>query len=150
MGSEVHTDLGTTGPDRGQCLPARQGPGRRHRQPWRPGCESHGAREVPGRRKTIGGWDPPEEEAQDALAEAAGKEAVADGAAEDAADAATGREEAEVERRSVGDDDTSAGREGGTPSRPGRKELITYRKRCEYQRDRSSCTDGKRAASSSW
>ena len=111
---------------------------------------------MPGRRKTIGGWDPPEEEAQDALAEAAGKEAVADGAAEDAAGAATGGEEAEVEAAAVGDDadatdaDTSAGREGGTPSRPGRKELITYRKRCEYQRDRSSCTDGKRAASSSW
>ena len=80
---------------------------------------------------------------------------MADGAAEDAADAATGGEEAEVEAAAVGDDDadatdaeTSAGWEGGTPSWPGGKELITYRKRYEYQRD--SCTDGKRAVSSSW
>ena len=99
--------------------------------------------------------DPPEEEAQDALAEAAGRGAVADGAAGGAAGAATGGEEAEVEAAVVGDDDadatdadTSAGREGGTPSWPGGKELITYRKRYEYQRD--SCTDGKRAVSSSW
>ena len=89
------------------------------------------------------------------LSEAAGKVAVADGAAEDAAGAATCGEEAEVEAAVVGDDDadatdadTSAGREGGTPSWPGGKELITYRKMCEYQRD--SGTDGKRATSSSW
>ena len=99
--------------------------------------------------------DPPEEEARDALSEAAGKEAVADGAAEDAAGAATSGEEAEVEAAAVGDDDadatdadTSAGREGGTPSWPGGKELVTYRKMHEHQRD--GRTDGKRAASSSW
>ena len=52
--------------------------------------------------------NPPEEEARDALAEAAGEEAVADGAAEDAADATTGGEEAEVEAASVGDDDADS------------------------------------------
>ena len=80
---------------------------------------------------------------------------MADGAAEDAAGAAAGGEEAEVEAEAVGDDDadatdadTSAGREGGTPSWPGGKELVTYRKMHEHQRD--GRTDGKRAASSSW
>ena len=95
------------------------------------------------------------EEARDALSEAAGKEAAAAAAAEGAGADATGAGWAEVEAAAVVDDDadetdaeTSAGREGGTPSWPGGKELITYRKMYEYQRD--SRTDEKRAASSSW
>ena len=71
-------------------------------------------------------------------------------------DDATGAGWAEVEAAAVVDDDadatdaeTSAGRDGGTPSWPGGEVLITCRRMDEYPRD--SCTDGrKEQTSSSW
>ena len=116
-------------------------------------CAAEGAEGPTG----AGGWvGVPVEEARDALAEAAGEDAVADVAAGGAVDDATGGEGAEVEAAAVGDDDadatdadTSAGRGGGTPSWPGGKELITYRRKYEYQVD--SRTDVVRErTSSSW
>ena len=52
----------------------------------------------------------------------------------------------EAEAAAVGDDDdadASASLGGGTPARPGGKELITYRRTHEHQRD--SRVDGERA-----
>ena len=84
----------------------------------------------------------PVRETRDARSEAAGKCGVVDEAAEGAAGGATEEEGAEVEAAAVVDDDadatdadTSAGRGGGTPSGPGGKELITYRRMYEYQGD---------------
>ena len=71
-----------------------------------------------------------------------GRQCLVSGAAEGAADGATEGEGAEVKAAAVGDNDvdatnaeTSAGHGGGTPSGLGSKELITYRRMCEYQRD---------------
>jgi len=95
------------------------------------------AAEAAGAGGGVGGRAPTED-ARGAARAAAGDEVEAD-----EAEATSGRTRgAEVEAAAVVDDDaeatdaeTSAGPEGGTPSWPGGKELITYRRMYEYQGD---------------